>query len=357
MPERPVDGESPPSEQPALPAGEGIDRRRFLVQAGTVAGLTLGAGWAALAPAGWPLSLRDPDGERGKPVEPRLRLPEGGFAMSAATGAVQLGIARGEQIVPALRAAIDAIGGLRHFIHRGDTVLIKPNVAFERAARLGATTNPEVLTALIHLVREAGAREIRVADNPIESPESCFVRSGIQRAAIEAGAHVYLPNHSDFALLNVPGATWIEEWPFFWRPFQGVNKVIGVAPVKDHNLCRASMTTKNWYGLLGGRRNQFHQDIHGIISDLALMMRPTFVVLDGSRVMFRSGPTGGSLADVRAGHTLAASTDSLALDAFGWDDLLERKDEELPAYFRQAAARGLGQPDWRSVTRKEVQVG
>ena len=37
-------------------------------------------------------------------------------------------------------------------------------------------------------------------------------------------------------------------------------KVIGVAPVKDHNLCRASMTTKNWYGLLGGRRNQFHQD-------------------------------------------------------------------------------------------------
>jgi uncharacterized protein (DUF362 family) len=117
------------------------------------------------------------------------------------------------------------------------------------------------------------------------------------------------------------------------------------------------MTTKNWYGLLGGRRNQFHQDIHGIISDLALMMRPTFVVLDGSRVLFRSGPTGGSLADVRPGNTIVASTDSLAADAFGWDDLLARRGEPLPDYFRQVAGRGLGNPDWRAVTSKEVRVG
>jgi uncharacterized protein (DUF362 family) len=183
------------------------------------------------------------------------------------------------------------------------------------------------------------------------------VRSGVQRAAVDAGAHVYLPAHGDFETLHVAGATWIQEWPFFWRPFRGVTKVIGVAPVKDHNLCRASMTTKNWYGLLGGRRNQFHQDIHGIIADLALMMRPTLVVLDGTRVLFRSGPTGGSLSDVRPGRTLVASTDSLAADAFGWDDLLARRGEPLPDYFRRAAERGLGQPDWRQVTAKEVQVG
>jgi uncharacterized protein (DUF362 family) len=236
-------------------------------------------------------------------------------------------------------------------------VVIKPNVAFERPAVLGATTHPEVLTALIHLVREAGAAEIRVADNPIESPQSCFARTGIQQAAVSAGARVFLPSPGEFETLNVPGATWIERWPFFWRPFQGATKVIGVAPVKDHNLCRASMTTKNWYGLLGGRRNQFHQDIHGIIADLALMLRPTFVLLDGSRVLFRSGPTGGSLSDVKLGQTVVASTDSLAADAYGWDHLLERKSEALPAYFAKAAARKLGDPDWKAHTVKEVQVG
>src|SRR5204862_6392823 len=144
----------------------------------------------------------------------------------------------------------------------------------------------------------------------------------IAEAAERAGARVYLPSPTSFEMLEVPGAKLIARWPFFYRPFRGVDKVIGVAPIKDHNLCYASMCTKNWYGLLGGRRNQIHQDIHGIIADLALMLRPTFVLHDGSRVLFRSGPTGGSLSDVKVGRTIVASTDSLAADAFGWEELL-----------------------------------
>ncbi|MEL6339904.1 MAG: DUF362 domain-containing protein [Myxococcota bacterium] len=334
-----------------------LRRRTFIKQAAAISGVAATTGYTSLAPTSWPLSLRDPDGERGKPRPNIIRLPDGGFAVEATSTDAVLGVARGSDIRAMVRASVDAIGGIGRFIQRDDTVLIKPNVAFERSAPLGATTNPEILVALIELVRDAGAGEIRVADNPIESPESCFARTGIRQAAVDAGARVYLPMPGDFETLNVPGATWIEEWPFFWRPFRGVNKVIGVAPVKDHNLCRASMTTKNWYGLLGGRRNQFHQDIHGIISDLALMLRPTFVVLDGTRVLFRSGPTGGSLSDVRPGKTIVASRDTLAADAFGWDDLLQRKDEELPNYFAQATARKLGNPDWRALSIKEVQIG
>lgn len=333
------------------------ERRRFVRQASVIAGATAVAGYASLAPARWPLSLKDPDGERGKPRPPTLQLPPGGYAIAPSKVLPYVGVARGERVAAMVRGAIDAIGGIGRFVQRGDVVVIKPNVAFERPAVLGATTHPEVLTALIHLVREAGAAEIRVADNPIESPQSCFARTGIQQAAVAAGARVFLPSPGEFQTLNVPGATWIEKWPFFWRPFVGATKVIGVAPVKDHNLCRASMTTKNWYGLLGGRRNQFHQDIHGIIADLALMMRPTFVLLDGSRVLFRSGPTGGSLGDVKAGKTVVASTDSLAADAFGWVHLLERKGETLPAYFAKSAARKLGDPDFTAHHVKEVQVG
>jgi uncharacterized protein (DUF362 family) len=336
---------------------EALERRAFLKQLGAVGLLALGSGWAALAPAGWPFSLRDPDGERGKPRPDIFTLPENGFAVAPSSVLPVMGIAHGASIDAAVRGAIETIGGISRFVQSGDTVVIKPNVAFERAAVLGATTNPEVLKALIHIVREAGAREVRVADNPIESPESCFMRSGIRQAAIDAGARVYLPTRGDFETLHVPGAKWIQKWPFFWNPFRGADKVIGVAPVKDHNLCGASMTTKNWYGLLGGRRNQFHQDIHGIITDLALMMKPTFVVLDGIRVLFRSGPTGGSLADVIEANTIVASTDSLAADAFGWDNLLSRKADERPTYLEQAAAKGLGNPDWRQVTYKEVQVG
>ena len=355
----------PPAKDAPQPSGEDhgrdahrlVERRALLKQGAVVAGLAAAGGWAAVAPAHWRLSLRDPDGERGKPQVKVHRLREGGYAVAPSKTASHLGIARGTRVNAMLRAAIDSIGGMRRFVGKNDVVLIKPNVAFERPAALGATTNPEVLRELIRLVREAGAKEVRVADNPIESAESCFAKSGIRKATFDGGARLFLPTQGSFEELAVPGATWISQWPFFWHPFRGVTKVIGVSPVKDHNLCRASMTTKNWYGLLGGRRNQFHQDIHGIIADLALMLRPTFVVLDGTRVLHSSGPTGGSLDDVRAGKTIAASTDSLAADAFGWDDLLRRKGEALPAYFAKCVERKLGNPDWKNVSRKETEVG
>jgi uncharacterized protein (DUF362 family) len=331
-------------------------RRRFLKQAGAALGISAGAAWVGLAPEGWPLSIRDPDGERGKPAPDTVKLPEGGFAVDPSESAAYMGVARGQNTTAMVRAAVDAIGGMSRFVGNDDVVVIKPNVAFERAAALGATTSPDVVSALVHLATEAGAREVRVLDNPIESPESCFERSGIRKAAVEAGARVFLPTPNDFRVLHTPGAALIERWPFFWRPFVGATKVIGVAPCKDHNLCGASMTTKNWYGLLGGRRNQFHQDIHGIIADLAMMMTPTFVVLDGVRVLHRSGPTGGSLSDVKPGQTIAASTDPIAVDAFGWEDLLDR-GQPVPEYLTKSGSRKLGNPDWRSTNVKEVQVG
>ena len=328
-------------------AAEWPSRREFIQRVGTTALLAGGAGalWAV---------LRDPTGDRGKPVEPLFRLPN--FRVTPPSSAKVLGVARGTQYEKMLRMAIGAVGGLEHYIRPGDVVLIKPNVAFDRSPKLGATTNPEVLAALIRLVRAAGAREVRVADNPIESPESCFVKTGIAAAARQAGAQVFLPSPQSFEMLEVPGAKLIARWPFFARPFRGVTKVIGVAPVKDHNLCRASMCSKNWYGLLGGRRNQFHQDIHGIIADLALMMAPTLVVLDGTRVLMKNGPTGGDLSDVVDGRTLVAATDQIAADAYGYSELLGRKDE-LPPYLFQAQARGLGNPDWRNQPWQEEQVG
>ncbi len=47
------------------------------------------------------------------------------------------------------------MGGIRRFASSGDVVVLQPDVAFERAAALGATTDPDVLAALIGVCREA----------------------------------------------------------------------------------------------------------------------------------------------------------------------------------------------------------
>jgi len=267
---------------------------------------------------------------------------------------VQMSIARGNDADKMVKAALGEMGGIGKFIKKGDVVFIKPNVAFDRAPRLGATTNPEVVAAVVKACQEAGVQKILVGDNPINSPESCFYKSGIKQVVEKSGAQIIYPTNSAFEIVQVGGKA-ISKWQAFYSPFKQTTKLIGIAPVKDHNLCHASMSMKNWYGLLGEGRNRFHQKIHDVIADFALMIKPTLVFLDGTRVLMRNGPTGGSLSDVAEGNTIACGVDMVALDSFGYSELLKRNLNELE-YVHKAHERGLGNKNWKSLNYREVTV-
>jgi uncharacterized protein (DUF362 family) len=252
------------------------------------------------------------------------------------------------------RAAVDQVGGLQHFIKPGDIVLIKPNVAFDRSPNLGATSNPLILETLIKMVlNDCRAQEVRVCDNPIESAPDCFRKSKVEMATVMGGGRVYLPDSNAFKPLYTPGAKLIEEWSFFARPFTNVDKVIGLAPVKDHNLCHSSMGIKNWYGLLGGTRNQFHQDINEIVSDLAVMMKPTLTILDGTNVLMENGPTGGDPSNVKKGDVILAGLDPVALDTYAFEHVLER-GKDFPEYLFMAQEKGCGSMDYTGRIKEVV---
>jgi uncharacterized protein (DUF362 family) len=322
-----------------------MTRRQFIRRGMAVASVSAATAYLAFAPEHLPFSRQDLTGLRGEPRPATFRLPD--FRVPEKAGASPVGLGRTGDLGVKLRKALDAVGGITHFIRPGDVVLIKPNVAFDRSPLLGATTNPEIIEELINLLLvDCRAGEVRVADNPIESPADCFAKSGIRLATERAGGRVYLPDSNAFEILTTPGASLIEQWPFFRRPFKNVTKVIGVAPVKDHNLCHASMGIKNWYGLLGGRRNQFHQDIHEIIADLSIMIRPTLSILDGTHVLMENGPTGGDPANVKNADVVIAGTDPVAMDAWAFEHLLGRAGR-LPEYLYRAQARGSGQLDYR----------
>jgi uncharacterized protein (DUF362 family) len=323
---------------------EPLDRRTFVKRAATAAGIGAAASYLLLAPEDWPGSLKDESGLRSKPRVKPLMLDD--FRVARPASAFDVGVGRGANTEERLRKALGAVGGLTHYVEPGDIVLLKPNVAFDRSPNLGATTDPEIVELLVRmLLVDCRAQEVRVADNPIESPADCFAKSGIRRAAEKAGGRIYLPDGNAFKMLHTENAELIEDWLFFHRPLTNVDKVIGVAPVKDHNLCHASLGLKNWYGLLGGRRNQFHQDIHGIISDLSLMIKPTLSILDGGRVLMRNGPTGGDPSDVKAADAVVAGIDPVAVDAWAYEHLLER-GREYPGYLYRAEEKGSGKVDY-----------
>lgn len=343
--ERPAGkGRAKPVQKPDYEQGK-MPRRAFLGRIGAATGILGAAGYLSLAPEDWPLALKDSSGLRSKPKLEPIRLNDFRVPKNEAQSA-EVGIGRGGTPEQMLRKALDAIGGLAHYVAPGDIVLVKPNVAFDRAPALGATSQPALIEALIHmLLVDCRAQEVRVADNPIESPADCFMKTGLRRASEKAGGRVYLPDSNSFKLLNTPGAKLIEEWLFFHRPFTNVDKVIGVAPVKDHNLCQASMGIKNWYGLLGGRRSQFHQDIHEIVSDLSIMIQPTLTILDGTKILMQNGPTGGDPSNVVTGDVVMAALDPVAQDAWAFEHLLRRDPGQLPEYLHRSEAKGSGRID------------
>jgi uncharacterized protein (DUF362 family) len=259
----------------------------------------------------------------------------------------RMSIVRGSSRNETLELALKSIGGMQTFIKKGDRVLLKVNAAFASPPMLCATTHPDMVRAITRLCLKAGAASVTVTDNPINDPASCFRLSGIEQAARTAGATVIFPQKEFFKPFSLAQAQLIRNWPVLYDPLSRIDKIIGTAPVKDHHRSGASMIMKNWYGLLGGRRNIFHQDIHTIIKELAMMIKPTLVVLDGTTTMMRNGPTGGSLSDLKKTHTMIVSTDQVAADAFG-ATLLDKNVDEL-AFIKKAEAMKLGTADFQSL--------
>jgi uncharacterized protein (DUF362 family) len=299
---------------------------------GVAARLLLDPGRAGEGPAGGGPQVRD-------------------FQCAAGTGHPTLAIARQSTDAEALtRSAITALGGMARFVSRGDIVAVKPNIGWDRLPVHAANTNPVVVATVVRMAFEAGAKVVVVTDVSCNEANRCFQRSGIWSAAHAAGARVVLPAEHRFRRLRLRGEV-LDEWPVY-TPLVNADKVINVPVAKHHNLARYTGAMKNWYGILGGRRNRLHQNIDVSIADLATFLRPTLTVLDATRVLVRNGPQGGNIDDARDLHQVIASTDPVAADAYGATLIGERP--ERIGYLALGRERGLGSDRWESVPRVEV---
>ncbi len=263
-------------------------------------------------------------------------------------------IARGDDPRRLVRRALDPLGGIQRFISRGDIVVIKPNIAWDRAPEMAANTNPEVVGEVVRLCKESGAARVIVTDVSTHDARSTYQRSGIAEAARLGGAEVIFPHERRFREVNI-GGEMLTNWPVF-EPFLEADKVINLPIAKHHSLTGATLGMKNWYGILGGQRHRLHQRIHESLADLAGFMRPTLTIIDAYRVLIRNGPVGGSLADVELRKTLAAGTDPVALDAWAALTFWEIAPQRM-RYLQLAEARGLGRMDLEKVRTLNLEAG
>lgn len=277
--------------------------------------------------------------------------PERLFALAPGSDSVLASI-KGTDPAAITAAAVEAVGGISTFVSRGDIVVIKPNMAWDRTPEQAANTNPEVVAQMVRLSLDAGAKKVKVFDNPCNSARRVYKRSGIAEAAEKAGAEVSFTEERKFKKTKLNGEN-LKEWPVY-RDALEADKIINVAIAKHHTLARYTLSMKNLLGVIGGARNLLHQGIDVNIADLAAFFKPALVVLDATRVLTANGPQGGNLNDVRVLNTVAASADQVAIDAFG-STLFGIESTALP-YVRTAYERGLGEMHLDKMTLIEKEL-
>ena len=226
------------------------------------------------------------------------------------------------------RTAVELIGGMKRFVSKGDVVVVKPNIGWDRNPEQAANTNPEVVAEVVKMCLEAGAKKVRVFDRTCNSASRCYRNSGIEKAASEAGADVSQVVSAGFSDMKLPEAEVLKEWPLY-KPALEADVLINVPIAKNHGLTYLTMGIKNLMGIMGGDRGKVHWNIDDKLADLANFVRPQLTILDAYRTLVKNGPQGGSLKDVRETKTVIAGTQLATVDAYG-ATLLGIKPAGLP---------------------------
>jgi uncharacterized protein (DUF362 family) len=241
---------------------------------------------------------------------------------AAAPASAIVGVARGGTMADATRAAVRLAGGL-DFVQPGQTVLVKPNLCCPRPHP--ATTSPEVLAAVLELVRARRPGRLIVGDQTfyVQSTVANLRRAGLEAAVRADGAEFVA--FDDLPRRHIMPAA-ARHWPDGYRVpalLAEVHHVVNLACVKTHVLARYTMAMKNVIGVIdAGSRRYYHRirseqgydAFAALMAEMALALRPSLHILDGTAAFVSGGPADGRIVHPRL---VIASRDLLATDVAG----------------------------------------
>lgn len=323
-----------------------LTRREFLVGAGASA--ILGA--AALSGCSKGGTDAPAAGKDGQALKFRARPHP-----MADTWKGRIGLAQGgDDPARNVRTAIEKLcgpDGVKTFVKAGDIVVVKPNIGWDQTPDMGANVDPVVVATVVRMALDAGAKTVKVFDNSVGTDSKCYDFSGIEKAAREAGADVFLcakHRYREMAF-DDPRCKRLTTWPLYEDALTA-DIFINIAAAKVHNHSLVTLCMKNLMGIQGGDRGKMHQEIHQNLADLNVMIRPTLNILDATRVLIAGGPRGGRKDQVVPGKTIVCGTSAVTVDAWGADPAnlpWPKGHHDLAAvgHIGLGAAAGLGVAD------------
>jgi uncharacterized protein (DUF362 family)/prephenate dehydratase len=287
----------------------------------------------------------------------KSELPAGVFCMhdnplKPPTRAPRITIAAGRG---PYRNTLDALANMNLSAIEGQRVLLKPNVGRVAVPYSGIVTNPQIVAAAIDAFRAAGASDIAIGESPITGVdmEQAFEKSGIAFIAQERNCRYIDMDKRDPIEVAVHDGTAIRTLKVCADVFD-FDIIVSIPVMKTHMHTVVTLSVKNMKGCLWKRskvdlhmlpRIPFAEDksLNIAITDMASVLRPHLVIIDGTVGMEGLGPSVGepkSLDLVIVGND-AVAADSVACTIMGIDP------KTVP-HLRIAEERGYGSLDTES---------
>jgi uncharacterized protein (DUF362 family)/Pyruvate/2-oxoacid:ferredoxin oxidoreductase delta subunit len=227
----------------------------------------------------------------------------------------------------AVREAIRLLGCISAFVNPSEKILVKPNLLGPKDPSKAVTTHPEIVRAVIKLVKEAGALPV-VGDSPggvIRNIKNLWKTTQMERICREenvelinfetSGSKEFDINDKNIRKVNFSNAV------------LDCDGIINLPKLKTHALMSFSVGVKNLYGLVPGlMKVEYHKyasknkDFANLLTNIYLFFKYKirFTLIDGIFSMEGNGPSAGK---VRKTDLIAASRDTAILDAYLLNEL------------------------------------
>jgi len=265
----------------------------------------------------------------------------------------------------AYTTALEALRALALPDMRGKRVLLKPNAGRRVPPGLGITTNPAVVAAACDFFLACGAHP-SVGDSTIlgVTPPECLEATGIAAAARARTVPVLDLDELPARKAPIPHGVVLDHL-MLCGALPEFDFIVSIPVMKTHMHCRVSLGLKNMKGCLRGREKvRLHQlppcpafpgvkPLDLAIADMATILTPQLVLIDGSTGMQGLGPSAGSQIHpgliVASEHVLAADAVAATLMGFAPHDIahLRLAAQRLPSTL-DCAQMDIDPPHWRA---------
>ncbi len=221
-----------------------------------------------------------------------------------------------DEIRPALRRAIEPLGGIEAFMKPGQRVLLKPNLLSAKDPLRAVTTHPNLVEAVAEEVRRVGAVPF-VGDSPggaMRGIKRVWANTGMEEMAGRAGLELV-----NFEASGSKGIKFGKHTFYVAKPVLDADVIINLPKLKTHSLTLLTCAVKNMFGVMPGfRKGEQHKlypkpaEFAQMLVHLYKLVPPSLTIVDAVLAMEGNGPSSGQ---PRWLNILMAGEDAVAVDA------------------------------------------